>query len=86
MRAALAHLVAVNRSIYRDAALGIPMLEPRVRPGIAAAHRLYGGILDEIAACDYDILGRRVVVPRRRRAAVAAGAAVHGAAVVVAQR
>lgn len=85
VRAALAHLVAVNRSIYRDAARGIPMLEPRVRPGIAAAHRLYGGILDEIAACGYDILGRRVVVPRRRRAVVAAGALVQGAAVAVAR-
>jgi phytoene synthase len=48
------------------------MLEPVSRPCVAAAFRLYGGILDEIVAADYDVLARRVKVPTRRRLAVAA--------------
>ena len=38
---------------------------------MATAFRLYGGILDEIEAADYDVLWRRVAVPNRRRAYVA---------------
>ncbi|MCW2633271.1 MAG: Phytoene synthase [Pseudonocardia sp.] len=72
VRRALAHLVARTRGIYRRAAAGIPMLEPVSRPCVAAAFRLYGGILDEIVAADYDVLARRVKVPTRRRLAVAA--------------
>jgi phytoene synthase len=47
------------------------MLEPVSRPCVAAAFTLYGGILDEIVAADYDVLARRVKVPTRRRLAVA---------------
>jgi phytoene synthase len=35
------------------------------------AYRLYGGILDEVIAADYDVFGRRATVPNRRRATVA---------------
>ncbi|MFN2494763.1 MAG: hypothetical protein ABR608_02475, partial [Pseudonocardiaceae bacterium] len=38
---------------------------------VATAFTLYGGILDEIEAADYDIVSHRVVVPGRRRLAVA---------------
>jgi phytoene synthase len=31
------------------------------------AYRLYGGILDEVAAQDHDVFARRAVVPDRRR-------------------
>ncbi len=71
VRNALAHLVAHTRAIYRRAAPGIPMLAPVSRPCVRTAYLLYGGILDEIVAADYDVLHRRVAVPMRRRLAVA---------------
>jgi phytoene synthase len=36
------------------------------------AYELYGGILDEVAAEDYDVFTRRATVPNQRRAAVVA--------------
>lgn len=71
VRAALAHLVARTEAVYRRAAPGIGQLEHRSRPCVRAAFRLYGGILDEIVATDYDVFSRRAVVPNRRRLAVA---------------
>ncbi len=71
VRRAMAYLVARTRAIYRRAAPGIPMLAPVSRACVATAFRLYGGILDEIEAADYDVLSRRVAVPRHRRLAVA---------------
>ena len=72
VRAALAHLVARTRGVYRRAAPGIPMLEPVSRACIECAAALYGGILDRIADADYDaVLHRRVRVPTARRIAVA---------------
>jgi 15-cis-phytoene synthase len=71
VRRALAFLVARTRAIYRRAAPGIPMLASASRACVATAFRLYGGILDEIEAAGYHILGRRVVVPRHRQLTVA---------------
>jgi phytoene synthase len=71
VRRALAYLVGRTRAIYRRAAPGIPMLAPVSRACVATALRLYGGILDEIEAANYDVLAHRVAVPRRRRLAVA---------------
>ncbi len=71
VRRALAHLVARTRAIYRRAERGIALLDPVSRPCVRTAHVLYGGILDEIVAADYDVLTRRVVVGSGRRAAVA---------------
>ena len=71
VRRALAHLVAHTRAVYRRAAPGIGMLEPVSRACVACAFTLYRGILDQIEAADYDILNRRVSVPRRTRLAVA---------------
>ncbi|MTE14026.1 phytoene/squalene synthase family protein [Nocardia aurantiaca] len=72
VRRALAHLIAVNRSVYRRAVPGIDLLTPRVRPAIRTAATLYGGILDEIERADYAVFTRRAVVPRHRRVRVAA--------------
>ncbi|RFS82037.1 phytoene/squalene synthase family protein [Actinomadura spongiicola] len=55
---------------YRRAREGIEMLVPSSRPCIRAAVKLYGGILDQIAAAGYDVLAGRARVPRRRRAAI----------------
>lgn len=71
VRRALAHLVARTRATYRRAAPGIDMLEPVSRACVGCAFTLYQAILDEIEACDYDVLHRRVAVPARRRLAVA---------------
>ncbi|WP_021592132.1 phytoene/squalene synthase family protein [Actinomadura welshii] len=58
------------RDHYRQALQGVELLTPSSRPCIRAAHQLYGGILDEIAAADHDVLTGRARVPRRRRAAI----------------
>jgi len=82
LRRALAHLIAVNRDLYRTAEPGIGLLQPRVRPAIRTAAVLYAGILDEVERQGYEIFARRAVVPRRRRLRVAASefaaAAIHG--------
>ena len=78
VRAALAHLVARTRAVYRRAAGGIDQLAPGSRPCVRAASRLYGGILDRIVAADYDVLTRRAVVPNSRRLAVALPEMVRG--------
>ena len=71
VRRALAHLVARTRAIYRRAEPGVALLDPVSRPCVRTALVLYGGILDEIVAVDYDVLAHRVVVGNARRAAVA---------------
>ena len=71
VRAALAHVVAHTRAVYRRAEPGIAMLAPTSRACVRAAFVLYGDILTEVEDVDYDVLDRRVVVPRRRRLAVA---------------
>ncbi|HEU5473998.1 MAG TPA: phytoene/squalene synthase family protein [Actinophytocola sp.] len=76
VRRALAHLVACTRATYRRAEPGIALLCPESRPCVRTAATLYAGILDEIVAADYAVLGRRVAVPARRRAAVAASGLV----------
>ncbi|MFC4858466.1 phytoene/squalene synthase family protein [Actinophytocola glycyrrhizae] len=74
IRRALAHLVSHTHAVYRRAEPGIALLAPRSRPCIAAASAMYRHILDEIADADYDVLGRRVVVPTHRRLRIAATA------------
>jgi phytoene synthase len=71
-RRALAHLIAINRDIYRTANPGIDLLEPRVRPAIRTASTLYAGILDQIEQSGYAVFRHRAVVPARRRLRVAA--------------
>ncbi|MFC5062341.1 phytoene/squalene synthase family protein [Actinomycetospora atypica] len=71
VRRALAHLVARTRATYRRADDGILLLDPVSRPCVRTASVLYGGILDEIVAADYDVFSHRVVVGKARRAAVA---------------
>ncbi|MGW5454876.1 phytoene/squalene synthase family protein [Nocardia sp. NPDC003979] len=71
-RRALAHLIAVNRDIYRRAVPGIDLLAPRVRPAIRTAAVLYAEILDQIEAADYQVFTTRATVPNHRRIMVAA--------------
>jgi phytoene synthase len=63
--------VSKAREHYAAAAPGIPLLNPGSQACMRTAYRLYAGILDEVAAADYDVFTRRATVPGRRRAAVA---------------
>ncbi|WP_084533086.1 phytoene/squalene synthase family protein [Nocardia fusca] len=76
LRRALAHLIAVNRDLYRCARPGIELLSPRVRPGIRTAAALYAAILDRIEDSGYAVFAQRAVVPQRRRVRLAAYAAL----------
>ncbi|WUI35599.1 phytoene/squalene synthase family protein [Nocardia sp. NBC_00416] len=75
VRRALAHLIAVNRDLYRRAAPGTALLNPRVRPAIRTAATLYAAILDRIEDSGYTVFARRAVVPAHQRIRLAAGAA-----------
>jgi 15-cis-phytoene synthase len=71
IRALIRYEVGRARWHYRTAAPGIPLLSRGSQACMRTAFRLYGGILDEIIAADYDVFTRRATVPNRKRAAVA---------------
>jgi len=71
VRELLAFEVARARAHYDAAAPGIELLAPSSRPCVRTAFALYGGILDEVERAGYQVLDRRVQVPRRRRLALA---------------
>jgi phytoene synthase len=71
VRELLAFEVQRARGHYRAAEPGIELLAPSSRPCIRVAFELYGGILDEVERAGYQVLDRRVRVPRHRRLAVA---------------
>jgi phytoene synthase len=60
------------RTLYRHAAEGIAMLPPRSARCVAAAHDLYGRILDRIESAGYDVFDHRARVPTPVKLAVAA--------------
>jgi 15-cis-phytoene synthase len=68
----LAFEVARARAHYRAAEPGIALLAPSSQPCVRVALELYGGILEEVERAGYQVLGRRVQVPRSRRVGVAA--------------
>ena len=72
---AVAELVAFEveraRAHYRAAEPGIGLLAPSSQPCIRVAFDLYGGILEQVERAGYQILDRRVRVPRHRRLGVA---------------
>jgi len=62
------------RRHYAAAAPGIALLPPSSARCVAVAYRVYGAILDEIAARGYDVFSNRVVVPSVRRLRLALSA------------
>jgi len=74
VRDLMAFQVERARAWYAAAAPGLEMLHPDSRPCIAAATRLYGGILDEIERDGYRVLDRRASVPLGTRVRVGGGA------------
>jgi phytoene synthase len=71
IKALIRYEVSRAREHYRAAAPGIPLLNPGSQACMRTAFQLYGGILDEVVAADYDVFTKRATVPNRRRAAVA---------------
>ena len=67
----LAFEIERARAHYRAAEPGIELLAPSSRPCIRVAFDLYSGILEEVERAGYQVLDRRVRVPRRRRLGVA---------------
>ncbi len=59
------------RSLQREAAPGIDMLEASSRPCIQAASELYCGIVDEVEAIGYDVFNFRAKTSTWRRIKVA---------------
>lgn len=53
-----------NRRLYAEAWPGIALLDPDGRFAIAAAAKLYEGILDDIEAYDYDVFSRRAYLTK----------------------
>jgi 15-cis-phytoene synthase len=67
----LAFEVGRARAHYQAAEPGIELLAPSSRPCIRVAFDLYAGILTEVERAGYQVLDRRVRVPRHRRLGVA---------------
>lgn len=77
LRNALRDMADHTEDVYAAAAPGVGMLDSSCRHGIQCAFRLYRQILHDIAAADFDVIGRgRVTVPTWRRARLAAPAVV----------
>lgn len=71
IRAALKAQIARVRTLQREAAPGIAMLEESSRACIGAASELYCGIVDEVERIDYQIFTRRAKTSTWRRIRVA---------------
>lgn len=61
--------IARARQLYAESWPGIALLPPEVRLAIAAAARVYSGILDKIEQNQYNSYTRRVYVPLREKIA-----------------
>ncbi len=70
-RAAMAFEIDRARAIYEVADVGIGMLPEESAKCVAAARRLYSGILDRIEKNDYDVFSQRARVPRWQKLAAA---------------
>jgi phytoene synthase len=64
------------RALYVEADRGIALLPDRSARCIAAARRLYSGILDRIEAADYDVFTTRARVPTTAKVRLAAQALI----------
>jgi phytoene synthase len=71
IKALIRYEVSRAHAHYTAAAPGVPLLNPASQACMRTAFQLYGGILDEVIAADYDVFTRRATVPNRRRATVA---------------
>jgi phytoene synthase len=72
VRNALAGQHDVARGVYRYAAEGVALLEPRSQPCVSTALMLYSEILDRIEDSDFAVFSQRATVGNGRRLRVAA--------------
>jgi len=72
VRNALAEQHAIARDVYRYAAEGVALLEPRSRPCVSTALTLYSEILDRIEDSAFAVFSQRATVGNGRRLRVAA--------------
>jgi 15-cis-phytoene synthase len=68
--------IARARALYEEADRGLALLPERSARCIAAARRLYSGILDQIEDAGYDVFSARVRVPTTAKVRVAAHALI----------
>jgi phytoene synthase len=71
VRNALADQHDIARGVYRYAADGVAMLEPRSQPCVSTALTLYAEILDRIEDSDFAVFSQRATVGNGRRLRVA---------------
>ena len=64
------------RDLYAEADRGLALLPDRSARCIAAARRLYSGILERIEDADYDVFSARIRVPTTAKVRVAAQALI----------
>lgn len=74
----MAFEIARARRYYRSAEQGLAWLPGPSAGCVAAAHRLYGAILERIVAAGYDVFSGRARVPTWRKAALVAGLRLRG--------
>ncbi len=72
IKSLIRYQVARAQRHYAAARPGIALLASSSQACMRTAYLLYGGILDEVAKRDYDVLGARATVPTPRRLLVAA--------------
>ena len=72
----LRHVAGRARAHYAAAEPGIALLPPASARCVRVAYRVYGAILDEIVARDYEIFAQRVAVPNARRLHLAGSALI----------
>jgi phytoene synthase len=72
----LRHISGRARTHYAAAEPGIALLPPASARCVRVAYRVYGAILDEIVARDYDVFAGRISVPTGRRLRLALSALV----------
>jgi len=69
----MAFEIARTRAYYLSGDIGVGLLRGRAQRCVMAARSLYGGILDQIEAADYDVWTARVRVPGWRKVATGLG-------------
>lgn len=74
IRELIRYEVARAQAHYAAAAPGVTLLAPASQACIRTAYTLYGGILDEVAAQDFDVFAQRARVPQHHRLAETARA------------
>ncbi len=77
IKTALQFQIERVRSLQKEAAQGISLLDPTSQPCIMAASELYCGIVDEVEKIDFEVFKHRAKTSNMRRIRVALPAYIH---------